>query len=138
MLPALEDDMANPLVHFEFMTDDDERCREFYESVFDWSVNTTGAPGYAQLSPGFGPGGGILRRPPEMPQSGLTIYFQVDDVNATLARACAAGGHILMPRTPIPNMGAFAIFSDPDRNRIGLLEGGPAGEMADTDIPPEG
>ncbi len=34
----------------------------------------------------------------------------------------AAGGRTLRPRTEIPGMGAFAYFSDPEGNAVGMWE----------------
>jgi predicted enzyme related to lactoylglutathione lyase len=34
----------------------------------------------------------------------------------------AGGGSVVTPRTPIPNMGAFAYFKDSEGNTMGLWE----------------
>jgi predicted enzyme related to lactoylglutathione lyase len=51
----------------------------------------------------------------------VTFYVAVDDLGATLARVGDLGGTPLVPPTPIPGIGWFAMFQDPDGNVIGLL-----------------
>lgn len=51
---------------------------------------------------------------PEMPRPCLTVYFLVDDIPALLKKVEQAGGKVLVPQTPIPDVGAFSIISDPD------------------------
>ena len=53
----------------------------------------------------------------------LTIYIQVDDLQASLEKAESLGGQTLVPPRPIPSgMGAFAMFLDPSGNCIGLYQ----------------
>lgn len=51
----------------------------------------------------------------------VTIYVAVDDLEATLAKAKDLGGTSIVPPTPIPGVGAFAMFQDREGNAIGLL-----------------
>ena len=41
----------------------------------------------------------------------VTIYVAVEDL----------GGTSLVPPTPIPGVGSFALFQDPEGNTIGIL-----------------
>ena len=47
------------------------------------------------------------------------FYVQVDDIEASLAKAASLGGKMVVPKVDIPT-GSFAWFSDPDGNVIGL------------------
>jgi predicted enzyme related to lactoylglutathione lyase len=38
----------------------------------------------------------------------------VDDLQAYLDKAVSLGGSVMVPPTPIPNIGAFAMFHDPE------------------------
>ena len=49
----------------------------------------------------------------------MTVYVQVDDVAAALAKAEALGGKTQVPPVEIPP-GTFAWFTDPDGNTVGL------------------
>ena len=58
----------------------------------------------------------------EQPGGPLTIYFDTDDINATIAKIREAGGSA-EDKQPIPHVGWFAIFTDPTGNRIALFKG---------------
>ena len=51
----------------------------------------------------------------------MTVYIEVDDVQAYLDKAVALGGKAFLPVIPIPQ-GQFSWFSDPDGNIIGLMK----------------
>ena len=53
------------------------------------------------------------------PQHFVTVYVQVDNVQAYLTKAETLGGKTLVPPVEIPT-GTFAWFADPDGNIIGL------------------
>jgi len=72
-----------------------------------------------------GPGGGFV----EVGQSGVPIeyktdsflvYVSTDDIDATLAKVESLGGKTLMPKTEIPQVGWWGVFSDPTGNRVAL------------------
>jgi len=113
--------MANPLMHWELMVEDVERTTAFYQRVFDWSFGSQG-PEYTLISTGGAPGGGLMRRPPQVPMAALNVYFEVDDVDKTLREAVEAGANVLVPRTEIPTVGWFAMFADPDGIPIGVMQ----------------
>lgn len=45
---------------------------------------------------------------------------QTDDIDAQLQKAVALGATVIMPVTTIPGAVTFAVFADPQGNRIGL------------------
>jgi predicted enzyme related to lactoylglutathione lyase len=53
------------------------------------------------------------------PHNYVTVYVQVDDVQAYLDKAQKLGGKLLVPPVEIPT-GTFAWFADPEGNMIGL------------------
>ena len=124
------------VLHFEITVDDEERAKEFYGSIFDWELNSadmgggmayttiTTVPIDDQMRPKE-PGainGGFTGRGKETPSPVITIG--VDSIDDTLKKIEAGGGSTVTPRTPIPNMGAFAYFKDSEGNTMGLFEGG--------------
>lgn len=124
------------VLHFEITVDDEERAKEFYGSIFDWELNSadmgggmayttiTTVPIDDQMRPKE-PGainGGFTSRGKETPSPVITIG--VDSIDDTLKKIEAGGGTTVTPRTPIPNMGAFAYFKDSEGNTMGLFEGG--------------
>src|SRR4029078_6731765 len=64
--------------------------------------------------------GGFTGRGKETPYPVITIG--VDSIDDTLKKVEAGGGSTITPRTPIPNMGAFAYFKDSEGNTMGLYE----------------
>ena len=114
--------MPNPLCHFELMTDDPQKCKAFYGAVFDWKFDDDSMPGYTLVSAGAEPSGGIFPKPAQAPSVCANIYFNVTDIDQTLASVTEHGGAIVVPRTTIPNVGEFAMFADPEGIIIGLLK----------------
>lgn len=102
-------------VHMELNTSDPEAAKQFYEEVFGWSYQDMEMPDgvYTMISSPSGGIGGIMQNPmPEAPSSWLG-YVAVDSVDRTVSTVEDAGGTVVMPATDIPNMGRFAVFTDP-------------------------
>lgn len=119
--------MARPVIHWEIGARDAAELRRFYAALFDWDI--TGDAEYGLVSPvDGGIGGGILQTGQGIP-SYVTFYVGVgvgvDDLESVLARAAELGGTALVTPTPIPGIGAFAMFSDPEGNVIGLMTEAP-------------
>ena len=122
------------VVHFEIPVDDRARAKEFYASVFEWDVQDTDMGGGSvyttagtvasdeRVQPKE-PGainGGLMDRTSDTPVPVITIG--VDSIDDSLKKVEAGGGSTITPRTPIPNMGAFAYFKDTEGNVMGLWE----------------
>ena len=115
--------MAQPVVHFEIAGKNGEKSREFYGKLFGWNFEVMKEVDYGLVAPavpGTSIGGGVGATPPGAPPY-LTFYVQVDDLAAYLKKAEAMGASTLVPPTPIPNVGAFAMLSDPDGLTVGLF-----------------
>lgn len=55
--------------------------------------------------------------------NGVTIYIQVEDLQASLDKAESLGGKTCVPPTVIPGgNGSFAMFLDPSGNCLGLYK----------------
>ena len=111
--------MESPVVHWEIAGRDLDGLATFYGELF--GLNAAGAdPDYRLVAPGKGIGGGLMRCRECMP-SYVTIYVAVDDLEASLAKATSLGGTAIVPPTPVPGVGSFAMFQDPEGNVIGLM-----------------
>jgi predicted enzyme related to lactoylglutathione lyase len=122
------------VVHFEIPFDDRDRAKGFYGEVFGWELNTmafgegeytlvTTTPVDMTTMAPTEPGainGGLMDRSSETPSPVITIG--VDGIDDALKKVEAAGGTVVTPRTPIPDMGAFAYFKDSEGNVMGLWE----------------
>ncbi len=111
--------MASPVVHWEIGGLDLDALAEFYRELFGWESARFDAD-YRLVNLEEGIGGGLMRCREGMPAY-VTIYVAVDDLDGTLARVNDLGGTPLVPPTPIPGVGAFALFQDPEGNTIGIL-----------------
>jgi len=114
--------MGAPLCHFEFMSDNPEKCKAFYAGVFGWKFDDTSMPGYTGVDTGKEPCGGLMKRPEQAPRPTLNVYFMVENIETTLGKVQKAGGQIVVPKTPIPNVGAFAVFADPEGIVVGIFQ----------------
>jgi predicted enzyme related to lactoylglutathione lyase len=126
------------VVHFEIPADDVERAKSFYGSVFGWelhtmqmeggeytSVKTTPVDEQTQLPTEPGAiNGGMYQRSEQAPSTPV-ITIDVDAIDDALKQIEDKGGSTVTPRTPIPGMGAFAYFKDPEGNVVGLFETAP-------------
>jgi predicted enzyme related to lactoylglutathione lyase len=114
--------MGNPIVHFELMVSDVKKAKSFYSAVFDWTIDEDSMPGYPLIVTGSDPPGGMMAKPEMAPMCALNTYFGVDDIDATLAKAVAAGATVLSPRMAIPGVGYWAMFLDPDSIPVGIFQ----------------
>lgn len=112
------------IVHWEIMGPDGEQLAGFYRDLFGWTLQAPpGMDGYLMADEAqTGIGGAVGTGNENMPNY-VTVYVQVESIDETLAQAEAAGAKTLVPKTTIPDMVTFAIFSDPAGNPTGLVEG---------------
>jgi predicted enzyme related to lactoylglutathione lyase len=101
----------------ELATTDVKKAGAFYSSLFGWSLkeSTDGMP-YTEFNNQGQAIGGML--PMDGPQfQGVppywTIYFAVDDCDATAEKAKGLGATLCVTPTDIPNVGRFAVIQDP-------------------------
>lgn len=109
------------VVHWEVHARDLPRQQRFFSELFGWSIDTNNPMNYGMISGGGKDtiGGGIGPAVDETAR--VTVYVQVSDINATLARAESLGGVTMVPRTPYGPV-IMALFRDLENNVIGLVE----------------
>ena len=119
--------MSNhPIVHIEIPAKNPQASSKFYAAAFDWTIQVS--PDFADY-PMFqaegGPAGGFTMVGDMHGVSTKTgevlIYISTDDIDASLASVEKHGGKKLLGKTEIPQVGWFALFSDPEGNKIGLF-----------------
>jgi uncharacterized protein len=115
--------MGNPIVHWELIVSDVAKASDFYSKVFDWKIEDNPVfPGYPMVDPGKEPGGAMMAKPETAPAYTINVYFGVEDLEQTLARAAALGATVLVQPMPIEGFGAWAMFADPDGIPVGLFQ----------------
>jgi predicted enzyme related to lactoylglutathione lyase len=113
----------HPIVHIEISAKDRAADSQFYSDLFGWEVEQMPEMNYATFETGEGPGGGFSPVMDGNPPGTVLVYVGTDDIPATLEKAVSLGGSVVVPETPIPGMGTFAVFRDPTGNQIGLYRG---------------
>ena len=117
--------MANPVNHFEICVTNRDKGKEFYGNLFGWKFNDIEGMNYSGVTAEEGGiGGGIMEPPEEGVPPYVTFYITVVDINACLTKVEEYGGKTIVPKTPIPGMGHFAMFTDPDGNHLGIYQDG--------------
>jgi predicted enzyme related to lactoylglutathione lyase len=113
--------MANPIVHWEITSSDGKPLHDFYGRMFDWDIDTHNEYDYGMVNTKGGVNGGISGSPAG---NMVTIYVEVDDLQAALDKAESLGGKTIMPPMDIPGAVSMAQFADPAGNVIGLVKSG--------------
>ena len=114
--------MGRPIMHFEIASPNLDRSATFYRELFEWTVRDEEMAGYRLVKTSDGSIGGGLLRTPEGIFPYVTIYVGVDDLAGTLDRAEELGGKRVFEPMPIPGVGTFAMFQDPDGVMLGLFQ----------------
>lgn len=100
-----------------------EDSARFYSDIFGWKVRERGDRNLAFDDTGGGVSGTWVKEGDRTPDERTRTYIMVDSITESLKKIQSAGGRAVTPRTAIgPNMGAFAVFSDPVGNEFGLYE----------------
>jgi predicted enzyme related to lactoylglutathione lyase len=136
--------MTNPqargkFVWHELITDNPKRAADFYHKVVGWTTQemNAGMP-YTVFSSHTGQQGGIMGKTPNMPAnmpSAWSPYVYVPELDAAITQVKALGGSLVLGPQVVPEMGRFAVITDPQGAFLCLWEA--AQEMpASPDKPP--
>lgn len=113
--------MGNPVVHFDLNGTDGKQLAEFYGELFGWHVQEVPHANYWLIDTHAGTGinGGIMSQGEPF----IGLYAEGPDIQALLDKAESLGAKTLLPVTEIPNMVTYAMFADPQGNRVGTVKG---------------
>jgi predicted enzyme related to lactoylglutathione lyase len=111
--------VGQPVVHFEIGCKDAARTQKFFAEMFDWKLQPYGPAAMIDTGSQAGIQGHINSLGHE-PHNYVTVYVQVDDLQAYLNKAGKLGGKTVVPATEVPGMGHFAWLADPEGNIIGI------------------
>ena len=110
----------------ELMTRDAERAKKFYKDTIGWSFDAMPMEHgtYWMAKMGDKPAGGIfpLTSPQfdGVPESWMS-YLAVDDVDARVKKAVAAGAKLMRPIFDVPNVGRIAVLAEPGGAGVGWM-----------------
>jgi predicted enzyme related to lactoylglutathione lyase len=113
--------MAGKVVHVEIGAADVDRAQGFWSGVFGWEVGPPMSPemDYRMFQSADDQGGAILA---SEEQGNITVYFDTDDIDASLAKVRELGGEA-GDKTPVPTHGWFAACRDTEGNAFSLWQG---------------
>ncbi|MFN3429218.1 MAG: VOC family protein, partial [Candidatus Sericytochromatia bacterium] len=108
------------------MTTDAAKAIPFYEKVVGWGTTTMGEgeaamPLFTRISHGQPESLASIGPAPEGAPSHWATFVAVDHVTDATAKTRELGGQVLLERTEIPGVGAFAIIQDPAQAVIYLF-----------------
>jgi predicted enzyme related to lactoylglutathione lyase len=125
--------MGQPVVHFEIMGKDGGALSSFYSDLFGWRIDADNPMKYGvvpredNLNPdGIGIGGGVGQAPAGY-HGHVTVYVEVPDVEAALAKAKSLGGTRMMGPEAVMEGLEIGLFTDPEGHLIGVVKAAPAG-----------
>lgn len=120
-------DLASRFVWYELMTTDTAAAKLFYGSVVGWGTRDASQPNmaYTFFTVGERPVGGLMDLPEQARKmgtpSGWMGYISVGDVDAAAAKVTSLGGTVHVQPADIPEVGRFAVVSDPQKAAFTLF-----------------
>jgi len=120
--------MGAPVVRFEIMGGKGNRLEKFYGELFGWTIDSNNPMKYGMVDTDSPSGiqGGVGAS-----QDGgnrVSVYVEVEDLDAALANAEKLGGKTILPPSQVPGGPKLAMFADPAGNVTGLLLGKRVGQ----------
>jgi predicted enzyme related to lactoylglutathione lyase len=115
------------VTHFEIIGKDSKKLQDFYASLFGWRVDANNPMNYGMVDPADAGVGGGIGADEQAGAGYVTVYVEVDDLQAALDKATSLGGATLMPPMDIPGGPQIAKFADPEGHMIGLVKAGSMG-----------
>lgn len=108
----------------EMVSPEPATAKAFYAQWLGWTVTEIpmGRMGtYYQMAKDGRDVAGVMTQPPGVPHGATWLhYVKVGDIGQALHRVDALGGKVLMGPMAIPNVGRFAIISEPGGARFAL------------------
>ncbi len=111
----------------DLLTSDPDRSKEFYRRLFGWTVEDPGEEygGYFNYLEDGVHVAGCMRNDGESGVPDLwSVYLATDDADATIERAVAAGGHVMVPAMDVMALGRMAVLTDVGGAVIGMWQPG--------------
>jgi predicted enzyme related to lactoylglutathione lyase len=115
--------MPNPVVRWQILSPEPEKLTQFYQRLFSWKVSSANALGYREIRTSVSPSidGGVWPAPA---QSGtfVQLFIEVEDVDASIAKAESLGATTLVPKSVLPDGDTMAVLQDPAGMSFGVCQ----------------
>src|SRR5215469_3912950 len=94
--------MGAPVVRFEIMGGNGKQLEKFYGELFGWKIDSSNPMKYGMVDTGTqgGINGGV--GPSQDGGKRVSLYVQVEDLDAALAKAEKLGGKTVLPPSQVP------------------------------------
>lgn len=116
---------ANKPIWFDVATTDPDGARKFYEALFGWNYEIggeeTGFYTMCKIGDLNAAGLGPIMPGQDMPPA-WTVYFGVEDADATVEKVKKAGGQVMVPVMDILEYGRMAVCIDSTGAVFGLWQ----------------
>jgi len=106
-------DIRGRFIWHELMTTDTDAAGAFYSRVMPWKTQPSGMPGYTLWVMGKARAGGLMALPEQGSGPHWLTYIGTPSVDSTLEGVQRLGGKVIKGGTDIPNVGRYAVVSDP-------------------------
>jgi uncharacterized protein len=113
------------ITHFDMSGNDPQKLIKFYGKIFSWKFDQWGGSesGYWLITTGPkekpGIDGGLGKREKD---NYIVNTIEVENLDDTLRQISQNGGTLLDKKSPIPGVGWYASFKDPEDNMFGLMQ----------------
>jgi uncharacterized protein len=116
--------MAGKIVHFELRAADPDRATAFWGGLFGWNIGASMMEGmeYRMFQTADDQGGAIMSS--DMPGGAPIVYFDTDDIDASVAKVRELGGQA-EDKQPVPTHGWFATCVDTEGTNFSLWQADP-------------
>jgi predicted enzyme related to lactoylglutathione lyase len=116
--------MAGKVVHIEVPSADADRATGFYSGLFGWEIGSSEMEGfeYRMFQSAEDQGGAVMGS--DTPGSGLVVYLDTDDIDASVAKVRELGG-TAADKQPVPTHGWFSACKDTEGNSFSLWQSDP-------------
>jgi len=106
-------DVLGRFVWHELLTTDTAAAASFYSKVLPWRTVPSSMPGYTIWMAGQNQIGGLMALPADGPPPHWLMYVGTPNVDATCSQAQSLGAKVVTAPADIPNVGRYAVLSDP-------------------------
>ena len=131
-------DIRGRFIWHELLTTDTAAAAAFYPRVVPWRTQPSSMPGYTLWMAGQTQIGGLMALPQDAggPPPHWLVYLGTPSVDASCLQAQGLGAKVVKAPADIPNVGRFAVLSDPQGATFALFT--PGGGPPPGPEPPQG
>jgi predicted enzyme related to lactoylglutathione lyase len=111
---------------YELVTKDTAAAGKFYRALFGWKLQerVMGSMNYTMFRVGEASAAGMMPTRPEYGDAPAhwMVYFEVEDLDASVATATSAGANVIVPRMEVEGVGQFSLMADPQGANLSLIQ----------------